>query len=200
MEAVGKASAKVTGSLWVDVATGWPVEITLEVTDKKGNEQMKIVVSDFQWNAQIDPATFASVIPDGYELMYRVNAENLEEGKQLVDGLKYFAEINDGKYPATLSIRSVVDEIGSIYKAKSNDPSFRIDDAQVSTLKYGAQYYETLQADGKDPVYNGPAVSAADTDKVLLRWKLDDNQYRVVFGDLRIKDVTAAQLQELEAK
>ncbi len=60
--------------------------------------------------------------------------------------------------------------------------------------------YETLQADGKDPVYNGPAVTAADADKVLLRWKLDDSQYRVIFGDLRIEDVTAAQLQELEAK
>ena len=43
-------------------------------------------------------------------------------------------------------------------------------------------------------------LSAADADKVLLRWKLNDSQYRVIFGDLRIKDVTAAQLQELEAK
>ena len=114
-------------------------------------------------DAQIDPATFASVIPDGYELMYKVNAENLEEGKQLVDGLKYFAEINDGKYPATLSVRGVVIEIGGIYQAKSGDPSFGIDDAKVSTLKYGAQFYETLQADGKDAVYNGPAITAADT-------------------------------------
>ena len=200
MEAVGKTSAKVTGSLWVDVATGWPVEITLEITDKDGNEQMTLVASDFQWDAKIDPATFASVIPEGYELMYKVNAEHLEKGNQLVDGLKYFAEINDGKYPATLSIRGVVGEIGSIYKAKSGDPSFQIDDARVATLKYGAQYFETLQADGKDPVYNGPAVGAADADKVLLRWKLDDSQYRVIFGDLRIEDVTAAQLQELEAK
>lgn len=200
MEAVGKTSAEVVGSLWVDVDTGWPVEITLDITDKDGNEQMTIVVSDFQWDAQIDPASFASVIPEGYELMYKVNAENLEEGKQLVDGLKYFAEINDGKYPATLSVRGVVIEIGGIYQAKSGDPSFGIDDAKVSTLKYGAQFYETLQADGRAAVYNGPAVTAADADKVLLRWKLDDNQYRVIFGDLRTEDIDAARLQELEAR
>ncbi len=200
MEAVGKTSAKVTGSLWVDVDTRWPVEITLEITDKNGNKQMTIVVSDFQWDAKIDPATFASVIPEGYDLMYKVNAANLEEGGQLVDGLKYFAELNDGKYPAVLSIRDVVIELGSIYKAKSGEASFTIDDGQVSTLKYGAQFYESLQADGKDPVYNGPVVTPADTNKVLLRWKLDDGQYRVIFGDLKIKDVTAAQLQELEAK
>jgi hypothetical protein len=200
MEAVGKTSAEVVGSLWVDVNTGWPVEITLDITDKDGKEQMTIVVSDFRWNAQINPATFASVIPEGYELMYKVNAENLAEGKQLIDGLEYFAEINDGKYPVTLSVRGVVMEIGGICQAKSGDPSFRLDDAKVSTLKYGAQTYETLKADGKDAVYNGPAVTAADTDKVLLRWRLDDNRYRVIFGDLRTEDITAARLQELEAK
>ncbi len=200
LEAVGRTSAKVTGNLWVDVATGWPVEITLEIADQNGDPQMTILVSDFQWDAQVDPATFAAIIPAGYELMYQVNAEHLEQGKQLVDGLKYFAGINDGKYPAKLSVRDVVVEIGSIYRAKSGDSSFRIDDAQVSTLKYGAQFYESLQADGKDPAYHGPAVTAADADKVLLRWKLDDGQYRVIFGNLQVKDIAEAELKELEAK
>ena len=44
--------AKVTGSLWVDVATGWPVEITLDITDNNGNKQMTIVVNDFQWDCR----------------------------------------------------------------------------------------------------------------------------------------------------
>jgi hypothetical protein len=194
-----KFSAKVRASLWVDEATGWPVEITMNITDQDGNEQMTIVVSDFQWDKQIDPATFASIIPEGYTLMYQVDAEHLEEGKQLIDGLKYFAQINDGKYPAKLSVRDVVGEIGKIYGAKSGDPSFRIDDAKVSTLKYGAQYFQTLQKDGKDPVYHGPTVTANDANKVLLRWKLSDGQYRVIMGDLQIKDVDAAQLAKLEA-
>ncbi len=200
MEALEGLSTKVIASLWVDVATGWPVEITLDITDENGGEQMTIVVSDFQWDAQIDPTTFASVIPEGYELMYKVSAENLEEGNQLVEGLEYFAQINDGKYPAKLSIRDVVGEIGNIYRAKSGDPSFQIDDSQVSTLKYGAQYFGTLQTEGKDPVYNGQTVTAADADKVLLRWKLDDGQYRVIFGDLRIEDVSAERLADLQVE
>ena len=103
-----KSSAIVLASLWVDTETGWPVEIAMDITDEDGNEQMSIVVSDFQWDAQIDPATFASIIPEGYTLMYAVNAEHLEEGNQLIDGLRYFAEINDGKYPAKLSIREIL--------------------------------------------------------------------------------------------
>lgn len=200
MEGLEGLSTKVTASLWVDVATGWPVEITFEITDENGGEQMTIVVGDFQWEARIDPATFASVVPEGYELMYRVNAENLEEGNQLVEGLKYFAQINDGKYPTKLSVRDVVIEIGDIYGAKSGEPSFRIDDAQVSTLKYGAQYFGTLESEGKEPAYYGVTVTAADADKVLVRWKLDDGNYRVIFGDLRIEDVSPERLAELEAQ
>lgn len=200
IEGLEGLSAKVTATLWVDVATGWPVEITLDITDENGGEQVTIVVSDFQWEAQIDPTTFASVIPEGYELMYKVNAENLEEGNQLVEGLRYFAQINDGKYPAKLSVRDVVGEIGDIYRAKSGDPSFQIDDSKVSTLKYGVQYFNTLQAESDEPVYHGATVTATDSDKVLLRWKLNDNLYRVIFGDLRIEDVSPARLAELEAK
>ena len=200
MEGLGGLSTKVTASLWVDVATRWPVEITFDITDENGGERMTIVVSDFQWEAQIDPTTFASIIPEGYELMYKVNAENIEEGNQLVEGLRYFAQINDGKYPAKLSIRDVVGEIGTIYRAKSGDSSFQIDDAKVSTLKYGAQYFDTLESEGKEPVYCGATVTAADSDKVLLRWELGNDQYRVIFGDLRIEDVSAERLAELEAE
>ena len=200
MEALGGPSVKVIASLWVDVATGWPVEINLDLTDENSGELATVVVDDFQWEARIDPTTFASVIPEGYELMYKVNAENLEEGNQLVEGLKYFAQINDGKYPAKLSIRDVIGELGNIFKAKDGDPSFGIDDAKISTLKYGAQYFGTLETEGKDPVYNGQTVTAADADKVLVRWKVDNDQYRVILGDLRIEDVSAGRLAELEAE
>jgi hypothetical protein len=33
---------------------------------------------------------------------------------------------------------------------------------------------------------------------VLLRWKISDDQYRVIFGDLSAMNVTAEQLAELE--
>jgi len=33
---------------------------------------------------------------------------------------------------------------------------------------------------------------------MLLRWKISDNQYRVIFGDLTAADVTAEELAELE--
>ena len=196
----GDFTGEVVARLWVDVATGWPVEVTLDITDEKGNEQMTVVVSDFQWDAQIDPDTFASVIPGGYELMYTVDLTRMESGEQLVDGLKYFAELTGGKFPAKLTIGDILGEVGEIYKTKSSDSSFQLDDGQIVNLKYGAQHIGRLEAEGKEPIYSGATVTAADVDKVLLRWKLDDDRYRVIFGDLRIEDVSAGRLAELEAE
>ena len=198
--AQGEFPGEVVGRLWVDVATGWPVEVTLDITDEDGKEQMTIVVSDFQWEAQVDSDTFASVIPEGYELMYKVNVGRLESGEQLVEGLAYFAELTGGKYPVKLTIGDILGEVGNIYKTKSSDLSFQLDDGQIVNLKYGAQHFGRLEAEGKEPVYSGAIITAADVNKVLLRWKLDDDRYRVIFGDLRIEDVSAERLAELEAE
>ena len=67
-------------------------------------------------------------------------------------------------------------------------------------LKYAAAHVGQLEDQGKEPMYYGQTVTAADADKVLLRWKLNDTQYRVIFGDLRIEDVTSARLAELETE
>jgi len=127
-----------------------------------------------------------------YKLKMRRNKKGIPRYFIFQDILQIIP-FNDGKYPAKLSVRDVVGELGNIHRAKSGDPSFQIDDAQVATLKYGAQYFGTLQAES-----NGATVTAADSDKVLLRWKLNDNLYRVIFGDLRIEDVSPGRLAELE--
>jgi len=59
-------------------------------------------------------------------------------------------------------------------------------------------FYMTLALDDKEPVYYGESVGPDDTDAVLMRWKVSDDQYRVVFGDLLTSDVTAEELAELE--
>jgi len=67
---------------------------------------------------------------------------------------------------------------------------------QIQSL---GRFYMTLVQDKKEPVYYGESVTPADADKVLLRWKISDNEYRVIFGDLHAETVTPEKLAELEA-
>jgi hypothetical protein len=61
------------------------------------------------------------------------------------------------------------------------------------------RFYGLLQWDKKDPAYYGKTVTPKDADKVLMRWKVSDNEYRVIYGDLHAETVTPEKLAELEA-
>ena len=65
-------------------------------------------------------------------------------------------------------------------------------------IRSTCNFYRDLQADDRDPAYHGDTVTARDFDRVLLRWRLDDGRYRVVYGDLRVETVSAERLVELE--
>jgi hypothetical protein len=68
------------------------------------------------------------------------------------------------------------------------------------TVGGACMFYIKLVQEDKDPAYYGDRVTAADTDAVLMRWKISDDLYRVIFGDLTTENVTAEQLAELEAE
>ena len=56
-----------------------------------------------------------------------------------------------------------------------------------------------LVEDKKDPAYYGETVTPKDKDKVLMRWKVSDNEYRVIYGDLLAETVATEKMAELEA-
>lgn len=194
-------AGKAVGRLWVDAATGWPVEVTLEITDEASDSEVTIVIRDFQWDVQVAADAFAAVIPDGYELLYAIDVSRLESGEQLAEGLAYFAKFSNGRYPAKLTVGDILGEVATIYrKRQAEGAEVQVDDDQIVNLKLGANYISRLKAEGKEPAYYGETITPADADKVLVRWKLDGGQYRVIFGDLRIEDVDSQRLADLEAK
>jgi hypothetical protein len=186
----------VAGRLWVDVATGWPVEMTLDVAG-----ETQVVVTDFQWEVEMAPDVFTLEIPGDYRALAQVDMGQLATGDQIVEALAYFAKLSGGAYPTRLTPGDIVGEVGAIYqKLNAAGTPPKIDDDMIIKLKYAATYVRELGDEGKEPVYYGDTVRAADADKVLLRWKLDGGQYRVIFGDLRLETVSSARLAELEAR
>jgi hypothetical protein len=73
-------------------------------------------------------------------------------------------------------------------------------DAQRGNVLAAKSRYEHLAQMGKDVVYYGDSIGAADSNAVLIQWKLSDGEYKVVFGDLREKTVSAEELIKLQAQ
>ena len=57
-----------------------------------------------------------------------------------------------------------------------------------------------MSATSKDVAYYGDKVTAENPELVLMRWKVSDGIYRVIFADLSAADFTSQELAELEAK
>ena len=196
---------KVDVKLWVDVKTFLPIRLEEDIATKKGIQTHEIS-SDFRWNIVVNAADFEPNIPDDYTspigdvIVPSVNEENAIKGLRLYDDLV-------GKYPVILDMKTmdeafeeeVVKLIGDkdSYEGLSDDAKTRMTSMKM-LLDAPLLFYEELLDNKKDPMYCGDAVRPEDTDKVLMRWKLDDGHYRVIFGDLNVKTVTAEELADLE--
>ncbi len=67
-------------------------------------------------------------------------------------------------------------------------------DAKVSGL------YENLVRQGRQVVYYDKPAEAADSNTVLMHWKLPDGDYGVIFGDLSTRTISAEELVELQSR
>ena len=192
--------------VWVDAKTRLPVRYDY-MGDKRNRTHF--VMQDFQWDVPVDAADFEPVIPDDYTGTVVKLPDVTEE--TAIQGLKLWVELL-GKYP-----ENIIDVAPTVLRLaeKSETPAAMrlteeikgLTDEQINKkladflmpIRALGRFYGLLQWDKKDPAYYGKTVTPKDTDKVLLQWKVSDNEYRVIYGDLHAETVTKEKLAELEA-
>jgi outer membrane lipoprotein-sorting protein len=214
-------TAGVNYTLWVDTKSWLPVRADMEI---KINEQMEMqgVIYDFQWDIPANASDFEPVIPEDFTGLAGLKMPEMNE-QAAIEGLRFLIELF-GKYPKKIDYINLMQEFGNLMQefVKLNDnqspaaeqkrelmrrkfkkpQSEEEKETQVIDMMRPIQslglFYMTLIQDKKEPVYYGESVGPADGDKVLLRWKVSDGQYRVIYGNLTTADITAEQLTELE--
>ncbi|MFZ2147057.1 MAG: hypothetical protein WAV28_07540 [Sedimentisphaerales bacterium] len=192
---------KVEVRLWVDVNTFLPVRLEEDIVMKKGT-RMHEVSYDFRWNVVVNADDFKPVIPEGYMSSGEIVVPAVKE-ENAIKGLRLFTSLA-GEYPDNLDTeilnkeaRKLIGLVKDSFEDIADDEKKKLTSELISIMG-PAFFYEKLVEDEKAPAYYGQTVGPDDTNKVLLRWKLDDGQYRVIYGDLSIKNVTAEELAELE--
>jgi hypothetical protein len=121
-----------------------------------------------------------------------------------------FASIEDSNNPQALKLREIIVEKlglqgnmkGQMSKLSQEEKTKKITEFTMEVMRPVqslSMFYMTLVQEKKEPAYYGDVVGPKDANQVLMRWKVSDSEYRVVFGDLRVETVTAEKLAELEA-
>jgi hypothetical protein len=208
--------ASVNVRIWVDVKTQLPVRTEEHIT--KGKSIWHFTTHDYRWNIPVDAADFMPVIPDDYtrtekDFFYEfAKLKDITE-EDAIQGLKLYADLS-GRYPkianwfpelqyqwsefeksetpAALRLKEELKGLTEDDKAK------RLRDVLMPMGRINGFYY-WLRRQNKDRAYYGETVTPKGTDKVLMRWKVSENEYRVIFGDLHAETVTPEKLAELEA-
>ena len=188
-----------TARVWVEIGTDLPVRIEIEGRVAGGQMEMSMVISDFQWNVELDPALFVPDIPSDYTST-EMNLSEVDEGTA-INGLRLFAELSDGQYPSDLALMTLLKEIAEVCAAKYGVEFAEKEDSAKATLATtqilpAANFYAQLVE--KDAVYHGDRVTAEHPKLVLLRWEVSEGVYRAVFGDLSTANVSVEKLAELE--
>lgn len=191
----------VVGRLWVDVETKLPVRFDIEVLGENGETMTDMTVYGFEWGVEVEPDVFIPTIPDDYKLMAEVELAGDE--KSVIEGLGFFSEFTGGKYPSDLNMVKTMQEFSDATVARfgssQSEPPKEEYIQKLMSLQMAGSFYITLAAEGKDPAYYGSKVTAEFPDAVLMRWKLDDGTYKIIFGDLTIGEATAEELEKLES-
>ena len=125
----------------------------------------------------------------------------------VIKGLRGFAVITEGKFPTNLDLMTTSKEIREAFIAKRQKQGKSLEEQptqqemeNILSIQGACMFYGNLVKENKDVAYYGRTVTAKDVEKVLLRWKISDEKYRVIFGDLSTLDVSYEELTQLEQK
>lgn len=121
---------EIVARIWVEVETGWPVlmemDVVMESPVGEGFIEMHTVMDGFQWDVQVDPDEFVPEIPEDYTSLLSMKVPKMD-AEAAIEGLKEFAELT-GHYPEKLNLMSMIQEFQKVKSEKEkqlNEPSIK---------------------------------------------------------------------------
>jgi hypothetical protein len=181
-----------TMEVWIDTESNLPV-LVRDDEELPDDAVCTVVTTDIQYNVDFGPKLFDTTPPKGYTDETKKPLPLDEQVREIRKSLEACSEATGGTYPGNIDEMSVADAFGKWSRRMTKAiPKLQLYNGLLEVAK--------IWEYNLDPIYNGKTVSAKDKDKVLLRWKLDDGRYEVIFGDLRAETVTAERLRGLEGK
>jgi outer membrane lipoprotein-sorting protein len=178
-------------SLWGDPKTGLPVLIE---TTMAMAPNVKVTMSDFAFNVDMDESLFSVEPPAGYDVIQGPTIDvSPQEEKDLIDTFRYYSESSGGPFPAKLDMASLLQSLDVKFppergQKRSAKQEREMAEAHKAKLQRGLWFTMQLPKEA-DAHYAGKGVSldAADTPIFWYRPK-DSKKYRVIYADLSVRD------------
>ncbi len=181
--------------VWVDSDTALPIQIESKAND--GTETLTL--TNITFGVELDDQLFDMTVPDDYLAMNMSTEEftipfELTE-KYLVEGLKIAANHRGGKFPTFFGRGRPSKEARDKHLEEASRIVAPVEDDFACML--ATEYFKRLPK-GSEWQYVGEDVKLGDANTPVCWWKTPGSKtYRVIYGDLSIRDVEPSDLPEV---
>ena len=190
-------------TVWADVQTKLPVRLEV-IHVGRGR---KIIISEFEFDMDFDEALFSTTAPEGYTVE-KIGKEEIARWTKIaqgtteedfVEGLRALAVFLDGQFLPEIELRALQTTLRE-YIEQNNLSESEIEErlAPVSEKWTKAIWYINKlrgEMEVSDFHYAGEGVKLGDSDTPVIWWLPKDSQtYRVIYGDLNVRDMALENL------
>ena len=179
-------------TIWADPITHFPVRIESTMV---GPPQTEVVMSNYEFNVDLDESLFSMEIPDDYKVIeMEVDATPPTEA-DFIASLKMGCEMSGGQFPDGFDAVAIGAYVGKAIASQSlaaaDGPSPELLE-KVAKLSRGFQFAMTLPKTA-NAHYAGQNVKLGDSDRPIFWYKPEGPEtYRVLYADLSVKETAKA--------
>ena len=179
-----------TITIWADPETALPVRI------EEQTPNMQITCDNLQFDIELDESLFSMEVPAGYTIQNSGIDFGKNSESDFIETLRIWAEvIEDGYFPDSINLEDVV-KVGQ----KFDDGLKRLNLSEQEQVdiatKWGQGFVFIRFFKGQGQWhYAGKGVKLGDGDTPIFWYQPQGSEtYRVIYGDLNIKDVAPGDL------
>jgi hypothetical protein len=156
-----------------------------------------VVLKNFQFDVHVDESQVSMEVPEGYKLEETEIDFTKGTEEDFIESLRIWAEVLlDGKFPEVVGTEQYMKTMPLLgEKLVQSGLSDEEVGKKVGMIFPRAMFFlQTLEIDGKYH-YAGKGVKLGDADKAIFWYRPKGaEKYRVIYGDLSVKDVSKEDL------
>ena len=174
--------------IWADSQTSLPIHMELKW------RQAHYEFTDFEFDVVLDESLFSMDIPVGYSTMPKAMLSLTGTEQDLVEALGQWAEsILEGVFPKDFSSQAFMDDMPKVRKRIAQARKEGTDEGPWKMVR-GFMFYKNLKPEN-DWHYVGAGVPFGDANQPVCWYKpIGSETYRVIYGDLSIRDLLEEDL------
>ena len=182
-------------TVWIDPQTTQLVRVETEYTNSPG---MNTIMTDFQFNDELDDSLFSLTPPEGFtRLQVQADVSTVTE-QDLIAYLQMWSSwTKDGTFPPTFNpveLPKVTAEMIKQGKFGEGESSQQQRRDEAMQMYRGIMFVTQLPADSNWR-YDGENVKYGEAETPIFWYQPTGSPtYRVIYGDLKVKDVTPEDL------